>query len=60
MCIVPGVRFYWAAGGMCMDREGHPYVATRKGVQVFDRNGRSRGILPLQTGKATSVCFGGG
>jgi gluconolactonase len=62
-------RYYWAhvpdwadgsgAGGMCMDRDGHPYVATHKGVQVFDRNGRSRGILPMPSGKATSLCFGG-
>ena len=62
-------KFFWAhvpdwaddsgAGGMCMDRHGHPYVATRLGVQVFDRNGRSRGILPLPAGEATSVCFGG-
>ncbi len=62
-------KFYWAhvpdwadesgAGNMCMDREGHPYVATNMGVQVFDRNGRSRGILPLPSGPATSVCFGG-
>jgi sugar lactone lactonase YvrE len=62
-------RFYWAhvpdwaddsgAGSMCMDRDGHPYVATHKGVQIFDRNGRSRGILPMPAGKATSVCFGG-
>ena len=61
--------FYWAhvpdwaddsgAGGMCMDREGRPYVATHMGVQVFDRNGRSRGILPMPEGEATSVCFGG-
>jgi sugar lactone lactonase YvrE/enterochelin esterase-like enzyme len=61
--------FYWAhvpdwaddsgAGGMCMDRAGHAYVATRMGVQVFDRNGRSRGILPLPAGEATSVCFAG-
>jgi len=28
-------------------------------VQVFDRNGRSRGILPMPTGEASSVCFGG-
>ncbi|HQU42992.1 MAG: hypothetical protein B7Z73_04770 [Planctomycetia bacterium 21-64-5] len=62
-------RFYWAhvpdwaddsgAGNMCMDRDGRPYVATRMGVQIFDRNGRSRGILPLPAGGATSVCFGG-
>ncbi len=62
-------RYYWfhvpdwaddsGAGGMCMDRDGHAYVATRMGVQVFDRNGRSRGILPLPAGEASSVCFGG-
>lgn len=62
-------RFYWVhmpdtaddsgACGMCMDRDGHPYVATRMGVQIFDRNGRSRGILPMPAGEATSVCFGG-
>ncbi|MGA2246047.1 MAG: SMP-30/gluconolactonase/LRE family protein [Verrucomicrobiota bacterium] len=61
--------FYWAhvpdwaddsgAGDACMDREGHLYVATRLGVQIFDRNGRSRGILPLPAGEATSLCFGG-
>jgi len=61
--------FFWAhvpdwaddsgSGGMCMDRQGHPYVATRTGVQVFDRNGRSRGILPLPAGEATSISFGG-
>jgi sugar lactone lactonase YvrE len=42
-----------------MDREGHLYVATRLGVQIFDRNGRSRAILPLPSGEATSVSFGG-
>ena len=62
-------RFYWlhvpdwaddsGAGSVCMDRDGRPYVATRMGVQVLDRNGRSRGILPLPTGEATSICFGG-
>jgi enterochelin esterase-like enzyme len=61
--------YYWAhvpdwaddsgAGGMCVDRDGRAYVATRLGVQVFDRNGRSRGLLPLPAGEATSVCFGG-
>jgi len=62
-------RIYWAhvpdwaddsgAGSMCMDRDGYLYVATRMGVQIFDRNGRSRAILPMPTGEATSVCFGG-
>jgi len=62
-------RYYWmhvpdsaddsGAGGICFDHNGYLYVATRMGVQVFDRNGRSRGILPLPSGEATSVCFGG-
>jgi len=62
-------RYYWmhvpdfaddsGAGSMCFDRDGYLYVATRMGVQVFDRNGRSRGILPLPAGEATSLCFGG-
>ncbi|HET6248511.1 MAG TPA: SMP-30/gluconolactonase/LRE family protein [Tepidisphaeraceae bacterium] len=62
-------KYYWVhvpddaddsgAGTMCMDRDGHAYLATRMGVQIFDRNGRSRGILPMPTGEATSVCFGG-
>jgi gluconolactonase len=62
-------QFYWAhipdrsddsgAGGMCMDREGRPYVATRLGIQVFDRNGRARAILTLPSGEAQAVCFGG-
>ena len=47
-----------AARAACawIDR-GTPYVATHVGVQVFDRNGRSRGILPLPGGTATSVNF---
>jgi len=62
-------RFYWfhvpdwaddsGAGGVCMDCDGHAYVATHMGVQVFDRNGRSRGILPLPAGKPVGICFGG-
>ena len=61
--------FYWVhvpdwadnsgAGGMCMDREGYAYVATHLGVQVLDRNGRTRGIIPMPAGRATGVCFGG-
>jgi sugar lactone lactonase YvrE/enterochelin esterase-like enzyme len=63
-------KFYWAhvpddaddsgAGGACFDRDGRLYVATRMGVQIFDRNGRSRAVLPLPgNAPATSVCFGG-
>ena len=43
-----------------MDRDGLAYVATRMGVQVFDRNGRVAAILPLPgNAVASSLCFGG-
>ncbi|HYN10089.1 MAG TPA: SMP-30/gluconolactonase/LRE family protein [Vicinamibacterales bacterium] len=62
-------RFYWfhvpdaaddsGAGSMCMDRDGRLYAATRKGVEVLDRNGRTRAILPVPGGQVTNVSFGG-
>ena len=63
----PFYDFYvpaWAedsgAAGIGMDRDGRAYVATRMGVQVFDRNGRVTAILPLPGNEpATSLCFGG-
>jgi gluconolactonase len=42
-----------------MDREGRLYSATHMGVQVFDRNGRVRAILPLPGGEVTGIAFGG-
>jgi gluconolactonase len=48
------------AAAIGMDRDGRAYVATRMGVQVFDRNGRVAAILPLPGNVvATSLCFGG-
>jgi gluconolactonase len=48
------------AAGIAMDRDGLAYVATRMGVQVFDRNGRVAAILPLPgNAVVTSLCFGG-
>jgi gluconolactonase len=48
------------AAGIGMDRDGRAYVATRMGVQVFDRNGRVAAILPLPGNAAgTGLCFGG-
>ncbi len=48
------------AGSVAMDRDGRAYVATRMGVQVFDRNGRVAAILPLPGNvAATSLAFGG-
>jgi hypothetical protein len=50
-------RFYWfhvpddaddsGARAWVMDHDGRLYAATRMGVQVFDRNGRSRLIMPV-------------
>jgi gluconolactonase len=63
----PFYDFYvpaWAddsgAGAVAMDEDGRAYVATRLGVQVFDRNGRVTAILPLPGNlPATSLCFTG-
>lgn len=62
-------RFYWfhvpdwaddsGVEAWCADRDGRLYAATRMGVQVFDRNGRVRCILPLPDGRVTGICFGG-
>jgi enterochelin esterase-like enzyme len=57
---VPGWANDSGAGQIGMDRDGRAYVATRVGVQVFDRNGRAAAILPLPgNSSADSVCFGG-
>jgi gluconolactonase len=63
----PFYDFYvpvWAddsgAAGIAMDKDGRAYVATRAGVQIFDRNGRVAAILPLPgNAAATNLCFGG-
>jgi sugar lactone lactonase YvrE len=62
-------RFYWfhvpdeaddsGAGAWAADTNGLLYAATRMGVQVFDRNGRSRAILPVPGGAVTALAFGG-
>jgi sugar lactone lactonase YvrE len=58
--VVPSWADDSGAGGIGMDRDGRAYVATRMGVQIFDRNGRVAGIMPLPgNAEATSLCFGG-
>ena len=47
------------AGAWAMDVEGRLYAATRMGVQVFDRNGRVRAILPVPGGEVTGLAFAG-
>jgi gluconolactonase len=47
------------ADGMCVDRDGRLYVATRMGVQVCDQAGRVNVILPLPASRVTNLRFGG-
>ncbi|MHB1938644.1 MAG: SMP-30/gluconolactonase/LRE family protein [Acidobacteriaceae bacterium] len=64
-----GEPYYWfhvpdtandsGASQVCMDRDGSAYAATRMGVQVFDRNGRVRAILPVAANQLAGICFGG-
>lgn len=62
--------FYWfhvpddfldhQAGPWVYDQNGLLYLATGLGIQVLDRNGRSRAILPLPGNSvATGLAFGG-
>lgn len=48
----------WPDGLKC-DREGRLYVASRLGIQILDPIGRVNAILPLPSGQASNVCFGG-
>jgi gluconolactonase len=62
-------RLYWfhvpdeaddsGASSWVFDREGRLYAATRMGIQVFDRNGRVRAIMPVPGKGAVAVAFGG-
>ena len=64
-----GEPYYWfhvpdtandsGVGQVCMDRDGYAYAATRMGVQIFDRNGRVRAILPVAANQLAGICFGG-
>jgi sugar lactone lactonase YvrE/enterochelin esterase-like enzyme len=64
-----GEPYYWfhipdtandsGVSQVCMDRDGYAYAATRMGVQVFDRNGRARAILPVAGHQLAGICFGG-
>lgn len=68
-----GQRFYWfhvpdgaddlGAGDCRFDLDGRLYIATRLGVAVLDRNGRTRAILPSPVrggqGEVSALCFGG-
>ena len=47
------------ADGMCVDRDGRLYVATRLGIQVCDQAGRVNCIIPTPNGKCANLTIGG-
>ena len=54
---VPDAADDSGAGGSVMDSDGRLYVATRMGVQVFDRNGRLRALIPTPGGRTWNLQF---
>jgi len=48
----------WSDGLKC-DTAGRVYVTSRLGIQVLDQTGRVNAILPVPSGQASNVCFGG-
>lgn len=51
--------FYSENGNMIYDSKGYLYVSTPQGIQVCDREGLVRAILPIPGEKIRSLCFGG-
>ena len=55
----PGYPERWfGCDGMAVDIEGHLYVTTGAGLQIFDRIGRFMGSIKVPE-KPTNVCVGG-
>ena len=62
-------RFYWlhvpddaddsGADGLCVDREGRLFVATRMGIQISGLQGHGQCILSAPDPKLSAICFGG-
>jgi len=48
----------WSDGLRC-DTAGRVYTSSRLGIQVLDQAGRVNAILPVPSGQASNVCFGG-
>lgn len=46
------------ADGLAIDNEGRLYVASNLGVQVFDKNGKTLGIIPVPQ-KPQNIAFAG-
>jgi len=47
-----------ACDGMKLDEKGNLYTSTRKGVEIFDPEGKPLGIIKVPEGPA-NLCFGG-
>ena len=47
------------ADGLCVDRDGRLYVATRMGVQICDQAGRVNCIIPTPNRRLANLRFGG-
>ena len=47
------------ADGLCVDRNGRLYVATRMGIQICDQAGRVNCIVPTPNGRVANIRFGG-
>jgi gluconolactonase len=48
----------WPDGLKC-DTAGRIYTTTRQGIQVLDQTGRVNAIIPVPSGQASNLCFGG-
>jgi sugar lactone lactonase YvrE/enterochelin esterase-like enzyme len=56
---VPDTADDSGADGLCVDRDGRLYVASRMGVQICDQAGRVNAIIPTPNGRVSNVAFGG-
>jgi gluconolactonase len=56
---VPDTADDSGADGMCVDRDGRLYVATRMGIQVCDQAGRVNCVIPTPRGRVSNVKLGG-
>ena len=48
----------WPDGLRC-DTAGRVFVTSRLGIQILDQAGRVNAIIPIPTGQASNICFGG-
>jgi gluconolactonase len=48
----------WSDGLRC-DTAGRVFVTTRMGIQILDQAGRVNAIIPVPSGQASNICFGG-